>query len=472
MKVLSLKKQFIREGAHLRKIAMQTLFKRLDQAFEGAIAVDREARIVWINEKYVKLLGIEDASKALGKNVEEVIPNSLMREVVRTGEPILLDIMELGSEKLVVTRVPIIDVNGQVIGGIGFVLFDRVQYLKPMLTKFTQLQEELAQVKTQLADGRYAKYTIASLVGRSPQALELKRQARRAAQTDATVLLLGETGTGKELLAHAIHAASTRANGPFIATNVAAIPDTLLEAEFFGVAPGAYTGAEKKGRDGKFKLAHGGTLFLDEIGDMPMPVQAKLLRVLQEHEFEPLGSNRVQRSDVRIIAATSVNLEQAVKDNRFRSDLYYRLNVIVISSPLLRERQLDMEALCEHLLQQISGRTGTPPRTISPEAFALLRAHSWPGNIRELRNVLEQAVFFTKRKRLEPSDFSKLLPSDLPATSSPNTPLQPLGDIVQDAERRALIAALAASKGNKSMAAQMLGVSRTTFYEKLERHGL
>ena len=195
--------------------------------------------------------------------------------------------------------------------------------------------------------------------------MEVKRQARRAALSSSPVLLLGETGTGKELLAHAIHAASARAAGPLVSVNIAAVPDTLLEAEFFGVAPGAYTGADRKGRDGKFKLADGGTLFLDEIGDMPLALQPKLLRALQEGEIEPLGSNKVCRFDARVIAATSRDLAALVREGKFREDLYYRLNVLPIRVPPLRERRADIPALVEVLVEDIALRNGTAPLELS-----------------------------------------------------------------------------------------------------------
>ena len=215
------------------------------------------------------------------------------------------------------------------------------------------------------------------------------------AGTESTVLLLGDTGTGKELLAHGIHAASRRAARSFVGVNIAAVPDTLLEAEFFGVAPGAYTGADRKGRDGKFKLADGGTLFLDEIGDMPLALQAKLLRVLQEQELEPLGSNQVQKVDVRVIAATSRDLAAMVAGGSFRADLYYRLNVLPIRLPALRERLSDIEALAEALLEDIARRSGLAAKGLSADALDRLATRDWPGNIRELRNVLEQSALMT-----------------------------------------------------------------------------
>src|SRR5258707_1265407 len=224
---------------------------------------------------------------------------------------------------------------------------------KPLVAKFAKLQADLAEARRRLAEHRRPKYTCASFVGGSAAALEVKRQARRAAQQNSIVLLLGETGTGKEVLAHAIHAASARAEGPFVGINMPAVPDALLEAAFFGVAPGAFTGADRKARDGKFKLADGGTLFLDEIGDLPVPLQSKLLRVLQDQEVEPLGSNRVFKVDLRVIAATSVDLEQLVAEGRFRSDLYYRLSVLPIRLPPLRERLADLNELAQYLLEEL-----------------------------------------------------------------------------------------------------------------------
>jgi len=451
------------------RIAMKSLFGRLESLCEGAVAVDDRARIVWISDKYVKRLGLKSSADALGHEIEEIIPNSLMREVVRSGEPILLDIMEFGNESFVVTRMPLNDDGGRVIGAIGFVLYDRLHYLKPLVSKFAQLQAELAATQSKLAEERRAKYTLSSFVGSSPPLMELKRQARRAAQLDTTVLLAGETGTGKELVAQAIHAASTRAERPFVAVNVAAIPETLLEAEFFGAAPGAYTGVDRKGRDGKFKVADGGTVFLDEAGDMPLAVQAKLLRVLQEREIEPLGSNKVTPVDVRVIAATSLDLAELVRQGRFRSDLYYRLNVLAIRLPPLREHIGDLEAIAESLLEQITLRTGLAQRELAASAVAALGAYHWPGNIRELRNVLEKVVLHTDRTRLESRDFEGILPRGSAQARPAASGVRQLTDAVAEAERAAIRAALVAAKGKKSAAAQLLGISRATLYEKLDQ---
>ena len=457
----------LKDPEAVRKIARKSLFEGLDQMCEGAIVVDREARIVWISDKYAAKLKLASAAHAVGKVVEDVIPNSLMREIVRTGEPMMLDIMQFGDESFVVMRVPIKDERGRVIGAAGFMLFDRLQYLQPLVAKFQRLETQLAHFQKSLAEERRVKYTFSNFIGSSSAAMEAKRQARRAAQVDTTVLLLGETGTGKEVLAQAIHSASPRAHGPFIAVNVAAIPDTLLEAEFFGASPSAYTGADRRGRDGKFVLANGGTLFLDEVGDMPMATQAKLLRVLQEKEVEPLGSNRVSRVDVRVIAASSVDLRQMVSMGRFRSDLYYRLSVLPIELPPLRERLADLEALTDHILEEIAGRCGHPQSEITPTALAVLSAYSWPGNIRELRNVLEQVTMNSDSPRLSAEEFTLVLPRVASMSRAGDRPTLKLADVVADAERGAIRSALAAAEGKKILAAELLGISRATLYQKL-----
>jgi transcriptional regulator with PAS, ATPase and Fis domain len=447
----------LKDPAAIRKIAKKSLFEGLDQMCEGAIIVDRDARIVWLSDKYAARLKLESAEAAAGRVVEDVIPNSLMREVVRTGEPMLLDIMQFGEESFVVMRVPVKDDRGRVIGAAGFMLFDELRYLQPLVSKFQRLETELADTQKTLAEERRTKYTFSNFIGASAAAMEVKRQSRRAAQVDTAVLLLGETGTGKEVLAQAIHSASPRAHGPFIGINVSAIPESLLEPEFFGTA----------GRDGKFAAAHGGTLFLDEVGDMPLAVQAKLLRVLQEKEVEPLGANRVTKVDVRVLAASSVDLRQMVSMGRFRSDLYYRLSVLPIELPPLRERIADLESLCDHVLEDIARRSGRPQREITPTALAVLSAYSWPGNIRELRNILEQVTLNSDNPRLSAEEFTLVLPRVASASRHGDRPTLKLADIVADAERGAIRSALAAAEGKKILAAELLGISRATLYQKL-----
>jgi transcriptional regulator with PAS, ATPase and Fis domain len=301
---------------------------------------------------------------------------------------------------------------------------------------------------------------------------DVKEQGRRAAERDATVLLLGETGTGKELMAHAIHGASRRADKPLVSLNAAAIPETLLEAELFGVEPGAYTGAGTKPRPGKFQLADGGTLFLDEVGDMPLTLQAKLLRVLQEGEVEPVGSNKLCSIDVRVIAATSRDLKAMVDAGSFRADLYYRLNVLPIRLPPLRERPEDLPALCEALLEQIAEKTGEPVKSVAAAGLARLGAYHWPGNVRELGNALQLAAARHDVRQLGPEHFDDLPLTTPVAAVPPEGGVRPLRDAVAAAEKAEIVRALAAAHGVKLNAAKLLSISRAQLYEKLAAHGL
>jgi transcriptional regulator with PAS, ATPase and Fis domain len=476
--------------------AAKAMFDAFADAAMGSMLVDRQHRIVWISEGYKQFLpalGFDRADQFVGKRVEEVVPNTQMNQVIETGKPILVDLLVNKAGTFLVSRLPLRDDRGEVIGAFGMVLLDQPETtMQPLLAKFARLQRELDSARQQLAAQRRPKHTIASFIGSSPAAVEVKRQARRVAQTDSTVLLLGETGTGKELLAHGIHAASARAAKPFVAVNIAAVPESLLEAEFFGVAPGAYTGAERKGREGKFMAANGGTLLLDEIGDMPLALQSKLLRVLQEQELEPLGSNQVQRVDVRVIAATSRDLAAMVAAGSFRADLYYRLNVLPIRLPPLRERLDDLEALVEALAEDISRRSGLAHKSLGPDALDLFARHAWPGNIRELRNVLEQATLMTDDAVLGARHFAALaaaVGSEAPAppvaqtatrAASPSTAgaepaepdFKPLPQAVAELEARAIRQALQRCGGNKLAAARLLGISRATLYQKLPALGI
>ena len=486
-----------RDAASILELAARSMFDLFASASEGMLLVDREARVVWINDQYRRFLpalGFPREEDFVGHAVSDVVQNTQMHQVLRSGKPILIDLLSNRAGTFVVSRIPLRDEADRVIGAIGIVLFDHPETtLQPLISKFALLQRDLDDARRELAsqrrrtlavagDGeRRAKYTFASFIGSSPAAAEVKRQARRAAQSQSPVLLLGETGTGKELLAHAIHAASSRASGPFVSVNIAAVPDTLLEAEFFGVAPGAYTGADRKGRDGKFKLADGGTLFLDEIGDMPQSLQAKLLRALQEGEIEPLGSNKLVPFNVRVVAATSRDLGALVREGRFREDLFYRLHVLPVRVPPLRERRSDIPALIEVLGEDLALRNGTAPPELQADAMALLAGQPWRGNIRELRNVLEQAAMRSDSQSIDAYQLENILreagvepAAPVPhAVSEPRALgdecyLRPLAEQVAELEQRAIAAALKAHGGNKQATARQLGISRATLYGRLE----
>ncbi|MEE4103688.1 sigma-54 interaction domain-containing protein [Pseudomonas viridiflava] len=455
----------------IRRLAIRSLFEIIEQSSEGTVIVDKDARIVWINERYARRFGLQDPMLAIGQPCENVIPGSLLRQVASNGQPILLDMMDTAKDPLVVMRLPIHDDAGGLIGAIGFALFDQLQTLSPLLTRYLSMQQELATTRS-LLKARQAKYSFAHFIGTSEASLEVKRRARRGANTQSTVLLLGETGTGKELLAHAIHNASPRAGKPFVSINSAAIPETLLEAEFFGTAPGAFTGAERKGRPGKLKIAQGGTLFLDEIGDMPLALQSKLLRVLQEKEYEPVGSNEVFQSDVRLIAATSTDLEAAIQRGEFRADLYYRLNVLPIKVPPLRERLEDLPALSEAILEELRSH-----HELESEALGVLARHAWPGNIRELRNVLERAALLSDESLLTAADIQAAIGTLMPlkataASVSSHVQQETFSEARQRFDRHLIETTLHQCAGSVVLAASQLGLGRSTLYKKMATLGI
>ena len=483
-----------KDAQSILNLAARSLFDVFANASEGMLLVDRSGRVVWINDqyrRYLPALGFAREEDFVGQAVSSVVQNTQMHQVLETGKPILIDLLTNKAGTFVVSRYPLRDDAGRVIGALGVVLFDQPQSnLQPLMAKFALMQRELDEARDALAVQRrsntglrQAKHSFASFVGGSAVVADLKRQARRAAQSSSPILLLGETGTGKELLAHAIHAASPRARGPLVSVNIAAVPETLLEAEFFGVAPGAYTGADRKGREGKFKLADGGTLFLDEIGDMPLGLQAKLLRALQESEFEALGSNRLEHFDARVIAATSRDLAQLVREGRFREDLYYRLNVLPLRVPPLRDRAGDIPALLEVVTEELAMRNGLPQPEFTSQAVALLSAQHWRGNVRELRNVLEQLLLRCDGSLIDDKALALVLqdsglrqiaaPVNLLASSGTHcsadasTLLRPLGEQVRELETRAIEAALQATSGNKLAAAKLLGMSRAKLYQCL-----
>ena len=486
-----------RDAQSILELAARSMFELFANASEGMLLVDRQARVVWVNDqykRYLPALGFDNVDDFVGHPFASVVQNTQMHQVLETGKAILIDLLTNRAGTFVVSRIPLLGSAGEVMGALGIVLFDHAETsLQPLVGKFALLQRDLDDARRELASQRLqptgqrqSKYTFASFVGTSTAAVEVKRQARRAALTNSPVLLLGETGTGKELLAHAIHAASGRRRGPFISLNIAAVPDTLLEAEFFGVAPGAYTGADRKGRDGKFKLADGGTLFLDEIGDMPLALQAKLLRALQEGEIEPLGSNKLVPFDARVIAATSRDLAKQMQAGAFREDLFYRLNVLPIRVPPLRERQSDIAALIEVLGEDMALRSGEQPPELDAGALAILSAQLWRGNIRELRNVLEQAMMRSDSHHITALQLQAVLRESgiaqleaLPMALNPaksalpgaDKLLRPLAEQVAELEHQAIAAAMASSGGNKVLAAKMLGISRATLYERLDKHG-
>ncbi|NLJ60926.1 MAG: sigma 54-interacting transcriptional regulator, partial [Firmicutes bacterium] len=326
--------------------------------------------------------------------------------------------------------------------------------------------------------GAQARFTFSDLIGEDSTFLERIDMSRRVARSDSTVLLVGESGTGKELFAQSIHNASPRRDGPFVAVNSAALPRDLVESELFGYEEGAFTGARRGGRPGKFELASGGTLFLDEIGDIPLETQSSLLRVLQDKQVVRIGGHTPIPVQIRVIAATNKDILRLVEEGHFRLDLYYRLSVVNVAIPPLRDRGEDVLILAKHFLQRFAGQRGVDSIEMTPEVETALMEYSWPGNVRELENVIEQANHLLEGSTLElrhlPSRISG--PSEQKAVGSlfPVNMYSPDGHIrrLEEVERNAILNALALSEGNVSSAAKRLGVGRTTLYRKLDKYDI
>ncbi len=448
---------------------VRTLEEVLAGAGEWMLVVDANGIVTMISEGYAEFNGTTVA-EATGRHVTEVIENTRMHVVVKTGTAEIGERQTIRGRELIVNRIPLRD-GDRVIGAYGRVVFKTVEQLRELASKMNLLESKVKYYEEELTHLRGARYTFGSIVGDGAAITAAKEEAQRASRTDSTVLLRGETGTGKELFAHAIHAAGPRKTGPFIKLNCAAVPAELLESELFGYEEGAFTGARRGGKPGKFELAAGGTLFLDEIGDMPLPMQAKLLRVLQEKEVDRLGGTGTRRVDLRLIAATGRNLEEQVGQGTFRADLYYRVNVIPIRIPPLRERPEDLRALSEAFLARLSADTGEPKRRISAGLLDILRAYPWPGNVRELQNGLERAVAMSPGEVLSQEHFpAHLLRSALGARKevAPGS----LGAIKAEAERSAILSALAAVGGNRTRAAELLRIHRVKLHEKIKRYGI
>ena len=334
-----------------------------------------------------------------------------------------------------------------------------------------RLKRDLEQARADLAAAGPERV----LVGRSPPMTRMFERIDGFAVSDAAVLITGESGTGKELVARTLHERSDRRGKPFVAVNCAAFPETLIEAELFGHERGAFTGAVKK-REGRFKAAHGGTLFLDEVAEVPLPAQAKLLRVLQEGIFEPLGTNTPVKVDVRIVSATHRNLREWIATNRFREDLFFRLNVLPLQIPPLRERKGDLPLLVEHFLERFGAKKATRP-TLTARAWAALTEYSWPGNVRELEHAIQHGVVLSRGGEIElhhlPAEVAgPLSPGDDASGLAAPATLRPLGDALREFEREYLLRAVRASGGKKADAAERLGISRKNLWEKLRAHAI
>ena len=431
---------------------------------ELIVVVNKNGYIENMSQAYGDFLGIQ-VQNAIGRHVTEVIENTRMDIVVKTGVPETGETQDIHGEKMIATRIPIRK-NGMVIGAYGRVLVRNTRELHMLHDKLSSIEMELNMYKRTFEKINTAKYTVDDIIGDCSIMQDLKDSVRKVAKTNSNVLIMGESGTGKELFAHSIHAGSMRRKAPFVCVNGGSIPEQLIESELFGYEEGAFTGARKGGKIGLFPAAHGGTIFLDEIGELPLPMQVRLLRVLQDREIQRVGSNVREKVNVRVVAATNRNLYQMVKKGEFRSDLYYRLNVVTLHLPLLRERKEDLPLLIQMILSKISKKESLGAIEISREAMDHLLRYDWPGNVRELENVLERAINFTDAgEKIK----AKNLPERITGSMVSQT-VMPLKELMENTEKDAIKDALLRCRNCKAKAANELGISRTTLYEKMMKY--
>lgn len=453
-------------SAQHRIEALENIF---ESARQGIIVVDATGTVTMVNKAFEDIFNVS-REDLVGRPVTDSIENTRMHFVAQSGVPEFGEIQNYKGRQVIVNRVPIFK-DGHCIGAIGEAVFKDISEVNALLARLDQQEDEPASAREAVRPAKEnakADYGFANIIGSSRVIVQAKNLAAKAARYDSNVLITGESGTGKELFARAIHNASQRKGHPFVTINCAAIPFELLESELFGYEEGSFTGARKGGKKGKFELADKGTLFLDEIGDMPLSMQAKILRVLQDKSLDHIGGSQPLACDVRIIAATNKDLPQMVREDRFREDLFYRLNVLSLVIPPLRDREEDIGELVAHLLPAICGQLGVAGKELSPEAMELLRRHRWPGNVRELINLLEQLVatvdckLVTARHLLRSNFALRLRGADHPG-----------GDSAANAdERERILEALKYTGNNRLLTAKLLGWHRSTLYEKLKKYNL
>ncbi len=445
---------------------------------EGLVVVDSEGIIGQISQSLVEVFQ-KSQNYFIGRPISETCPYfRRIARVLRSGNPEFGKIQAIAGKSVMVDYIPITD-RGEVTGAVAKVTFLSPQYPGD---KGTAVK---GRNKISPGHGYKIKYTIDNILGSSPQMIDMKETLLKIAPRNSNVLITGESGTGKELFAQAIHAASLRRSGPFVKINCAAIPENLLESEFFGYEEGAFTGSKKGGQSGKLELAHKGTVFLDEIGELPFPLQAKLLRFIQDREIQKLGSGETFISDVRIVVATNVNLEQLVKYKKFREDLYYRLNVVNLNIPPLRERKEDINELVGHFIEKFNRSFKFKVAGISTEVKTILHRYSWPGNVRELENVIERAFNIIEGNIILPSHLPSVLflnQTSFSGEKSDHHPManiasalnkgQTLEEIMDQMEKLVILQALMINHGNKTRTAQLLNISRPGLYKKMTKLGL
>lgn len=442
---------------------------------EAMTVVDAKGKLVFISPVHETFFGL-DRGAAVGRDVRDVIENTRLDRVLATGKAEVAEIQKMKGLERVVSRIPI-KRDGAVVGAIGRVMFKGPQKVEELAKRISALEREVQFYRREAAALRHNSYGLEALVGSSPSMQRLRADITRVAPLEIPVHIRGESGTGKELVAESIHRLSPRRDTPMVMVNAAALPATLVEAELFGYEPGAFTGADRKGRKGKFEMADNGTIFLDEIGDTPLDIQVKLLRVLQDRRIERIGSDKGRVVDFRLVTATNQDLRALITEFKFRLDLYYRISAIVIDVPPLRQRIDDIPELVKHILEELRTCHRRPMPVVAPDALTYLMDQHWPGNVRQLRHEIERAVVFCEDGRIDAEllsrhgDFGAPLDAGLAAPDDPfadagGSP-RPLKEMVEQLEFKLVHDAMRRLKGNKKRVAEELGISRSYLYKIL-----
>jgi transcriptional regulator with PAS, ATPase and Fis domain len=451
----------------------------------GILLVDRAGFVLMVNREFADILGMQ-VVEMVGRHVNEAYPDSTLSrlpKVMDSGKAEIGEPHQLNGRQIIASRWPLIK-NGKTFGAYGKIQLREGPGISRLSGNFPQLEGKSS--RRAIAGHRpTALYNVEQIVCHGQTMQDLKERLVRIADRSSTVLLTGESGTGKELFAHAIHSASRRCDGPFVRVNCAAIPENLLEAELFGYVEGAFSGARRGGQIGKFEQAHGGTLFLDEISEMPLSMQAKLLRVLQEREVAPLGSQDIRFVDVRFVTATNCDALALVKGGRLRSDLYYRINVVSLPIPPLRERPEDVFYLTRHFVELFNAEFDLNVQGLSSRAWAALKAYPFPGNVRELRSAIESAFNIVNGPFIRlydlPAPIAELHRPDQPAVfgsgvfsmdAVKDLGTRSLQEIMEEIEKDLILGAMEKVGGNKLVAANLLGISRPGLYKKLQKYNL
>lgn len=445
----------------------------LNDPYDAMAVIDAKARLAFVSPVHERFFGLK-TGEGVGRNVRDVIQNTRLHHVIRTGVAEVGQIQKMRDSERVVSRHPIRQ-DGLVVGAIGRVMFKGPQQVEALARRINVLEKEIATYRTQRKKSQRAESCLRAIVGESSAIEAVRDQIRKVAPLDIPVLIQGDSGTGKELVAKALHAMSPRSKARLVTVNAAALPASLVESELFGYEPGSFTGADRKGRLGKFEQADKGTIFLDEIGDMPIEVQSKLLRVLQDRIVERVGGENPQHVDFRLCSATNRDLEKFIQEEKFRLDLFYRISPVIIKMPNLSERVGDIPLLLEHFLKEMAEQYDRPVPEVEDSVPEFLMERSWPGNVRELHHVIERAFVFCENSMMRVSDFQSAdshavwqRPEARPRPDASMADGDSLKDILGEMERKLIADAMIRFDRNKKKVAEHLGVSRSYLYKKLE----